>query len=177
MTKPIKPKEFDESWKALHDSVFVASKDNSPPFRDPNWKPIVIRYGLNMGREIFNALSIAAQEMDDHFLIIKDAEIVSPREPAYKIRWDYGQLVQVTAETILGHVDTDLFGQSGSWGMRCTVHDFSWLGGNPTFIKSFCKELGGEDRLREDFLRFAEDEWQAAPDGKREILASIGWLE
>jgi len=164
---------FDREWRKIHDSVFVDRHAVERPFRNSAWEAVLVPYALNMEEDVFAAIGTAARQRGDDELVVWNAEVLVP-EPGAIIPWSYESLNEVRA-SILGHFETHLFGRSGSWGVVCSVVQFSWLGGDATLMDSFAGALGGRNAVRQRFLNYARDGWTVPEASQGQILQSVGW--
>lgn len=172
----IDPDTFEREWRALYDSVFSGQSAEERPFRDPTWEIFLVPHGsLNIERNVFDAIAKAAQEVGDDQVMIKDAEIISPPEPAVIIPWSYSALIEVRDNSFLGHFETRMFARSALWGAACSYEDFSCLGGVPAFMSTVAQAMGGRQVIRATFLDYAYREWGAKEDFRRKVLKSVGW--
>jgi len=164
---------FDREWRKIHDSVFLDRHADERPFRNDAWEAVLVPYALNMEEDVFTAIGTAARPKGDDELVIWNAEVLTP-EPGAIIPWSYTSLNEVRC-SILGHFETHLFGRSGSWGVVCSVVQFSWVGGDATLMDSFARALGGRDAVRKRFLDYARDIWTVPEASRSHILQSVGW--
>lgn len=151
----IPPDVFARELRALHDSIFSGRPPEDHPFRNQAWEMVLLESDISMYEEAFEALAYAAREVGDDELIIKDADIIWPQEPAVILPWSFAALDDVRCETVLGHVGVHMFGRSTFWGLACDEDDLSCVGGGPRFMDTFVAALGGREAVRERFLRFA----------------------
>ena len=138
---------------------------------------ILTPYGLNFEDVDYQALSIAAKHMNDREVIITDIETIPPHQCTVVIPWERAVLEQIRSNTILGHVECGLFGQSGTWGALCNTDDYCCLGGKHNFMNVFLAEAGGFSALRERFYRFAQSEWHLDSVVRRQVLKKVGWFD
>lgn len=164
---------FEREWRAINNSVFNGCPAHEQPFLHTSWERILVPYGLYMEPDVFDALSRGARQVRDEDLVIWNSEAIEP-QPAVSIPWSHQALDQVRS-TLLGHFETHVFGRSGSWGMVCTVNDFSCVGGEATFMDIFVATLRGREAIRERFLRFAATEWRVSKQFRRKVFKIVGW--
>ena len=166
--------DFERDWRNVYDSVFNGALVPDRPFRNEAWETFLFPYALNMEEDIFASIGAAARQQGDDECFIWNAEVLVP-EPGAIIPWRHDSLDQARC-TVLGHFETHLFGRSRSWGMVCcSVHLFSRLGGEASFMETVAGTLGGRDSIRQRFLSFVESyEWM--PETVRStILHDVGW--
>ena len=164
---------FDSEWRAIHDTIFNGRPAHEQPFLHSSWGKFLIPYGLNMELEVFNSLACAATQIGDKDIVVWNSEALEP-QPAASMAWDYHAADQLRC-TLLGHFETHIFGHSGSWGMVCTVNDFSCVGGESSFMEAVAASLGGRGAVREQFLRFATREWEVSDEFRTKVLKMVGW--
>src|SRR5262245_23822386 len=141
------PEIYDKEWKPTHDRVFCGRYAIEGAFRDPAWQVDILPHSRMDDDSEFEALVAMVAEVDDTVLVIKDAEIISPPEPARLLPVSFAALDAVWRNTILCHFETHLFGRSAAWGVVFTVDDFTLVAGQPGLMERFTARLGGRERL------------------------------
>lgn len=145
---------FAREWRGIHDLVFNGNPADEQPFLNPLWDRFLVSYGLHIDSGVFDALVRAGRQTGDEEAVIWNSAALEP-QPAASIPWSYQALDQVRC-TALSHFETHIFGRSGSWGVVCTVDDFSCVGGAPNFMDGVVASLGGREAIKDRFLRFAK---------------------
>lgn len=175
--------DFETTWRPLHDAIFSKGSLQIPgpgPFRKPDWKVIVIPYGINMEEETFRSLAQAAEVCGDDELIIADAETLDPETAAIIIPWSYATLAEARFRegSLIGVMDMHLFGASGEWGAvsACSLDDILFVAGNERFTSRLLPNLGGESEVRRRFLEFAsQGGWGMNDEIRKQVLGFVGW--
>jgi len=177
--KTISSEEFKSRYLAIHDSIFTGRLVHQKPFENPNWEIILLPGGIRFPKDIFLAWEKAALECGDSEVILTDCDqtVDTTHNDTILMTWDYQNIKDIyLSDSFVGVLDTNIFGQSGSWGIICySKDDFSCIGGPPSFIDNFSSPLGGRKGLKENFYDFMLQGWFIDEKMKLEILKSVGW--
>jgi len=171
--------EYRKNFAHIHDRVFSPGDDVVHPFVDPSWKVVLLVGGLQLDDAPFSALAETARDRGDATLVIVDRTTGLSDPPPVEVTWDHAALVEAAKATVLGHLEVDVFGASGTWGMVASPETFAVLGGEGGFMKDFVTLCGGEEVLQSDFIaavRANEVGWEL--EGTKfynELLAAAGW--
>lgn len=172
--REVPPDVYEREWRAIHDSIFSGRLlPENRPFRNSTWRMFLFPYGLNMDEREFDAIAQAAMEQGDNEFIV-EPDVIGFSEPGALLPWSYSVLDTV-CPTVLGQLDTHLFGRSGSWGIVCDVEDYSCIGGEASFMDRVVALLGGAKAIRKRFLRFATEEYPFDKEFLDTLLKVVGW--
>jgi len=164
---------YEREWKPIHDAIFSGRYAMEGAFRDLTWEIVVLPYDWMREAKDFEALAAMAGEAGDTVLVIKDAEIISPPEPARQIPVSFPSLRAVWKETKLSIVEDHVFGRSAAWGSVFTKEDFNLVAGQPRLMGPFTTRLGGREHLRHRFIAFSEGIF--AGQDLDAVLKLAGW--
>ena len=165
--------DFEREWKPIHDAIFTGRYAMEGTFRDPTWAIVVLPNDWLFEEADFDALASMAAEGGDTVLVLKDAEIISPPEPARVIPMSFGALDAVWRLTCLSGVETHMFGRSATWGCCFTKDDFHLVAGQPRLMERFISTRGGRERLVRRFMEFSEGVFSA--EFRDKVLKLAGW--
>jgi len=169
----VSPEAYERDWSPAHDRVFSGRHLMEGAFRDLSWEVIILPYApIDHVRE-FDALARAARNAGDDVLVIADAMGLSLPEPARLIARSFTAISAVWTQTDLWASETHLFGVSASWGVVCTLSDFTLVGGRPEFMDLFTERLGGREVMKQHFLEFSAGLFPE--EDRRRVLALAGW--
>lgn len=144
--------EYARNHAPVHDSIFSGRDAHEGPFADGGWPCVPLVGGLSMDEETFSALAGAAGAQGDDRFVVTYRATVFEQDPPVEAPWTPAALEAVRCGTPFGHVDADVFGASGTWGLLASCEHFAVLGGTPGFMADFLARVeGGEARLRRDF--------------------------
>ncbi len=168
---------FNKHLASLYHSIFTGLAVEEGCFVESAWQMVLVPYELNFEENIYRALGIAAETVGDREVIITDIEPILPHQETVVIPWMREALEEVRCDTLLGHVDCALFGQSGKWGavVMKSEDGYTCIGGEEQFLRTFTEKAGSLSSIRERFCLFMEKEWQLDMSLQQQILAKVGW--
>ncbi len=180
MRKTLTREQYARQYQPRHDAVFRAGPVEEGPFANPRWRMVLLTGGLLLDPDVFAALAAAARQHGDHEVVVLDRDGHFPEDPPVLLAWDPHAWDEARC-TVLGHVDTDVFGASGAWGMVAS-DGFAVLGGEASFLAAFEGALtGGQRVLRERFAEAAGNGIDFFGEAGRRhaarLMAMVGWDE
>lgn len=145
---------MDEQTQVAHRFVFESADE----FRDASWKRAVFLGGLNLSLDDFVHVAEMARSLGDETAIVTDVETIPPHQFTAEIAWSHEALLRVWYGSILGHVDTHIFGLSRRWG-GIALNDLNVLvvGSEQQVIGTLMDAAGGEAHLRDEFEAFMRE--------------------
>lgn len=176
MIRRIDPQMFVADYGMVHCSIFSGRSVEFHPFENLDWKILLVPGGVNIERDVFDALASMAWLQGDAECCITDFETIPPHQESVAVGWSFHEFRGALGTYPLLHtVDVHLFGKSGSWGMICYYDDFSCMGLDPRIAEIFTDQLGGEEIVKQRFLRFSEENWFIDGRDKAKLLRCVGW--
>jgi hypothetical protein len=168
---------FHKHLASLYHSIFTGLAVEEGCFVESAWEMVLVPYGLNFEEMSYRALGLAAETVGDREVIITDIEPIPPHQATVVMPWTREVLEEVRCDTLLGHVDCVLFGQSSKWGavVMKSEDGYTCIGGTEQFLRTFTEKAGSLSSLKERFSLFKEKEWQLDTGLQQQILAKVGW--
>ncbi len=177
--KTLDSAQFATHWSVIHDAIFARRALPDNPLVNEAWKIVLVAYGINMTPATFNAIAGAARRCGDPELVIASADQAVGNTAATVLTWSFRRLTQarLRAGSLLGVVDTHLFGRSGRWGAvsACSLDDILITAGDQQFIGEVVAGCGGEDLMKTEWLAFSRTEWRIDDAIKNRVRALAGW--
>lgn len=117
-----------------------------------------------------------AQIVGDKDLIITASDTIPPHQCNVIVPWDRQLLEKIRRSSILGHLDTHLFGRSGKWGVASYWDNYFIVAGANDFMDLFARKAGGSSAIKARFLEYSREDWPIRDtELKKRILTKIGW--
>jgi hypothetical protein len=173
------PQLFQTAWLPRVERIFTGADPADGMLRDQSWKAVLLPGGLVLDDDHFSALASVAQRAGDHTVAVTAYAEQGRREPHFELAWSRADFEELATETVLGHVDTVVFGGSESWGLLASPESFAVLGGTPGFMDAFVAAAGGQDSLEDRFRSVAEEgvvgHGAAGEQYVDALLTAVGW--
>ena len=159
------PGQFPEEWV----------QDPDDPLHDPDDPE-----DLFDERDEFLPLLETFQKLDVKEVVISHAPMCRPEDIGTSYCTSIAipprrQNVNITFD-YLENVPHGAFSIEGNWGLTTHFEDYTVLGGDADFMRTFFEVNGGEDKVRERFKLYAVTEWDLEdPEFHKEFYKLLGW--
>lgn len=160
MTHPtqIAAQDYKTTWSGSARRIFTGGDPVDGSFRERDWKVVLLQGGLALEDVDFDALVDAASYSGDSTFVAAPYAEFGEREPQFLLGWKRPDLEHVRTESLLGHVDTIMFGQSARWGVLASPENFAVLGGTSQWMERFLLVAGGTQMVEDRFRRAAQED-------------------
>jgi hypothetical protein len=170
----ISSEEFQTKYANLYSSIFVKKIPLvGNPFKNKDWDFIIIEnegYLLEGYTDAFDKMLrfrgekniiMHAYNVLSQTIKTPDGTVLPLDEKSYVTEYEYNKniLRGIETNTFLGHREKAVFGLSGKSRVVADVLEYCYIGGEPELMDVFYKELGGKEKLLQDYLRFAKEGW------------------
>jgi hypothetical protein len=179
MLIPIPPERYARELAPVQSAVFSGRDPEEGAFTDDAWPVVLLLGGLDLDEDVLFALAGAAAGQGDHELVAGYRESRFD-DPPVQLPWTPAALEELRTGTVFGHVDVDVFGPSGTWGLVASTENYSVLGAAPAVMEDFLRRVdGGAARLRAEFAQAAADGWIGFGEPGRRyakaLMDRVGW--
>tara|TARA_R100000027_G_scaffold5778_3_gene4736 strand:+ start:2687 stop:3157 length:471 start_codon:yes stop_codon:yes gene_type:complete len=118
--------DFLKVYENLHEQIF---NENcySCDFVDSNWIKFSVGFSLDGLVDVFPFVNLLVSSFCDSEIIITDIETIPSHQFTKIVGLNSSQFRNASC-SLLGHFQSHLFGQSGKWGIICTLEEESYLG-------------------------------------------------
>ena len=177
LTRLIPKEEYEKNWQPIHMQVFVNQYPPGFPFKNHDWKVILVPHSLNFDETVFHALASLAKKEGDTELVVDTWEVLDGSQSPIAIPWNYLGMLDAIG-SLRSHFENHLYGKSGVWGISCSnEHDLSYFGGAAEFSESLVAGLGGIEEVKRSFMLYNLEFARYEKKFLENLLRNVGWEE
>ena len=177
LTRLITKEVYEKIWQPIHEQVFVNQYPPGLPFKNHDWKVILVPNALDFDETVFRALGSLAKKEGDTELVVDTWEVLDGSQLPIAVPWNYLGMLDVIG-SLRSHFENHLFGKSGVWGISCSnEQDFSYVGGVVEFLESLVAGLGGIEEVKRSFMLYNLEFARYEKEFLEKLLRNVGWEE
>lgn len=120
--------EYQARYKDVHDRTLSDRPLEEDPFRDSSWARMILPGGLYLDVDIRAAFRAAGHGCRERECLVM-ARHRGPADPPVVMGYDDDDWEYVRTETVIGHVDVEVFSPAGHWALIAPPEGFALLGG------------------------------------------------